>query len=197
MEVVTSIKFNDKSNYSLNPIRDFCVRNKLKLNVFSKNENLKINEEIINTDVPSYKMIEIPDYGRCDYAFLYYIVKNYYSLPEKVLFVKSNYYQHFSIDCALKNNNGQFIFIGSFLKYQVYNEKYDISSWENAGTKLNVNIGNLVEKYEGDTEFLKLVPVEKPKKDKKTLAKQGEGVSKAKPLKKMQTKEETQKTESA
>jgi Eco57I restriction-modification methylase len=63
-------------------------------------------------------------------------------------------------------------------------KKYDIASWENAGTKLNINIGLLADKYEGDDSFLKRNPIEKKKgrQSKKTLAKLGDDVEKAKAL---------------
>ena len=39
--------------------------------------------------------IRIPNYGRCDYAFLYHIIENYDQLDNVTVFVKNNWNQHY------------------------------------------------------------------------------------------------------
>lgn len=53
--------------------------------IYQKRDGL-VKEIIVNENV-----IEIPNIGRCDYAFLYHIVKNYDNLHDTNVFVKCNW----------------------------------------------------------------------------------------------------------
>jgi len=53
--------------------------------IYEKDQNLKIGQEVTITD----NHIRIPNFGKCDYSFLYHIVKNYDCLDDLTLFVKS------------------------------------------------------------------------------------------------------------
>ena len=58
--------------------------------VYRKNDNLQVGQEIILSN----NLIEIPNIGRCDYAFLYHIIKNYDNLADRNVFVKCNWYEN-------------------------------------------------------------------------------------------------------
>ena len=65
--------------------------------------------------------IEIPNYGRCDYAFLYHIVKNYEQLDDYTIFTKINWQdQGIPIQHLLENVfKYDFIWEGVHRKYTV------------------------------------------------------------------------------
>ena len=63
--------------------------NRFKYLVYRKNDELKVGEERIFSN----NLIEIPNVGRCDYAFLYHIIKNYDNLAPINVFVKNNWYE--------------------------------------------------------------------------------------------------------
>lgn len=54
--------------------------------IYKKSDTLKIGESTIIDN-----QILIPNYGRCDYAFLYYIITNYDNLPDRTIFTKINW----------------------------------------------------------------------------------------------------------
>jgi len=61
--------------------------NEIVYTIYHKSDILKKGEiEILNNN-----NIRIPNYGRCDYAFLYHIVSNYEKLDNITLFVKNNW----------------------------------------------------------------------------------------------------------
>lgn len=118
MLVVTSV-YND----SYQNVFDFCLRNKFKLIVYHKNDSLRIGDEIVTHDDDNLKIIDIPNYGRCDYSFLHYIIKNYDNLPEQVLFTKANFKdQNIQLSFSLFNRN--FMFIGNHIKYGLLNRDF-------------------------------------------------------------------------
>jgi hypothetical protein len=61
-------------------------RKQILYTVYQKDTTLQKGEE-----KKEGNMIYIPNYGRCDYAFLYHIVKNYDQLEDITLFVKNNW----------------------------------------------------------------------------------------------------------
>lgn len=56
-----------------------------KLTVYHKNDQLKVGESIDGDH------IEIPNCGRCDYAFLWHIIQNYDNLADTNIFTKINW----------------------------------------------------------------------------------------------------------
>jgi hypothetical protein len=60
--------------------------------VYSKNYNLVLYKKDDNLKIGETKVtkseISIPNYGRCDYAFLHYIITNYDNLPNHSVFTK-------------------------------------------------------------------------------------------------------------
>lgn len=56
-----------------------------KLTVYHKNDQLKIGEHINGNP------IEIPNFGRCDYAFILHIINNYNNLSDVTIFTKINW----------------------------------------------------------------------------------------------------------
>jgi Protein of unknown function (DUF3431) len=56
--------------------------------VYVKDDALQKNESIIIND----KYIRLCNYGRCDYAFLYHIIKNYDCLDDRIIFTKANWH---------------------------------------------------------------------------------------------------------
>jgi len=87
MKIVTS-EYND-SNKLLSWIPEIEKRN-IDFLIYHKDDSLKKNESIIIDK----NNINIPNYGRCDYAFLYHIVQNYDNLDDITIFVKSHWYEH-------------------------------------------------------------------------------------------------------
>lgn len=79
LEVVTSY-YND-----LHRLNWQNVIGNSKLTVYHKNDQLKIGEYIDGNH------IEIPNFGRCDYAFILHIIKNYDNLSDVTLFTKINW----------------------------------------------------------------------------------------------------------
>ena len=55
--------------------------------IYKKNDHLLVGQENRIAD----HVVEIPNVGRCDYAFLYHIVKNYDTLDDITVFVKCNW----------------------------------------------------------------------------------------------------------
>jgi len=114
-----------KDNY--NNVLNFCQTHNLPLVVYNKNDNLKLNEEIIQIQTPMFTLIDIPNYGRCDYGFLYHIVKNYNNLPDKILFTKANYMdQNINLNYAV-NNNYDYLTMGRSIKYGIFDKSYDVN----------------------------------------------------------------------
>jgi hypothetical protein len=58
--------------------------------IYEKDDNLQLGESI----VVDKNNIKIPNYGRCDYAFLYHIIHNYDNLDDRNIFVKSHWADH-------------------------------------------------------------------------------------------------------
>jgi hypothetical protein len=133
MLVVTSVY-----NASYQDVLNFTRAYGLDLLVYNKNDSLKLGEEVVTLQQDKLKVIDIPNYGRCDYAFLYYIVKNYNSLPDKVLFTKANFrYEDIQLHHLLRN--ADFINAGVVIKYGVLNKDFDTSILTSKGVEL-VNI---------------------------------------------------------
>lgn len=131
MLVVTSVY-----NAIYQNLLNFVIKHDLKLLVYNKNDYLKLGEEIVTYKTEQLTVIDIPNYGRCDYAFLYYISKNYDNLPDNVLFTKANYMeQEIELEHALNNKN--FTLIGKHIKYGLLNKEYDKSLLLNIGIECN------------------------------------------------------------
>ena len=119
IKIVTSTyKDGHKLNIFLNNIKSVNIPHI----VYIKNDNLNQNHDpIYRNDINS---IEIPNYGRCDYAFLYHIVNNYHNLDDITLFVKCNYYDN-EID-LMKHiqlcEEYDYLQSGSHIKYQQWSE---------------------------------------------------------------------------
>jgi hypothetical protein len=58
--------------------------------IYEKQNDLRLGEE----RHPRSNIIQIPNIGRSDYAFLYHIIQNYDCLDDVTLFVKNNWYVH-------------------------------------------------------------------------------------------------------
>jgi hypothetical protein len=87
VKLITSVyKDEDKLNKWIGTIQNA----KIDYIVYRKNDTLKEGEcNKINEN-----SMEIPNIGRCDYAFLYHIVENYDTLAETNIFVKCNWYEN-------------------------------------------------------------------------------------------------------
>jgi hypothetical protein len=136
MEIVTSVKFNDNASnspnsfhYDIDILKRFALKYDLKIHIYSKNPEMPFDaEERAIEDTPKYRLIEVPDIGRCDYAFLYHIVKHYDHLPDHIYFTKSNINDRIlddDINLPLFLNKYKYLNIGQHLKLQVYGENPD------------------------------------------------------------------------
>ena len=119
MLVITSV-YND----SYNNVLDFVIKHDFELIVYIKKDNLKLGEEIVRKITDKLTIIEIPNYGRCDYAFLYYIITFYDKLPLRILFTKANFMdQNIELDYALVDRS--FMLIGKHLKIGILNKNFN------------------------------------------------------------------------
>jgi len=126
--IVTSV-YQDSYQH----VYDFARKHQLKLIVYEKDKT-----ETIHSDITR---IGIPNIGRCDYSFLYYIVTHYHDLPNKILFTKANFKdQDIQLEHALNTKN--FMLIGKHLKYGVFHKDVDTSS-------LPVHSDDIERLYEG------------------------------------------------
>ena len=129
--VVTSV-YQDSYQH----VYDFAWKHKLKLIVYEKDRTETVHSNITR--------IGIPNIGRCDYSFLYYIITHYHDLPNKILFTKANFKdQDIQLDLALNTKN--FMMIGKHLKYGVFHKDVDTSS-------LQVHPDDIERLYEGHPE---------------------------------------------
>lgn len=119
MIVVTST-YND----SYENVLKFANSNNLDLIVYNKNDDYDIGKESKTHITNKLTIIDIPNFGRCDYSFLYYIITNYHNLPDKVLFTKANFMdQRIRLEYAFDCN--YFMNIGIHIKYGVLNPDFD------------------------------------------------------------------------
>ena len=96
--------------------------NRIAFTIYHKVDSLERGEEkIINEH-----NICIPNYGRCDYAFLYHIVKNYDNLDDVTMFVKNNWgYESIDIwNHIQKSKNVDFIESGNHIKFQYWTDEH-------------------------------------------------------------------------
>ena len=133
MLVVTSVYNADYDN-----LQRFCSFHKLELLVYNKNNSLKLGEEYISYKSDQLTIIDIPNIGRCDYAFLYYIVTHYDNMPERVLFTKANYMdQCINLEPAIAIREAPFVLMGRDIKYGIFDKAYDITSLMARGVHKN------------------------------------------------------------
>ena len=85
--LITAV-YNDE--YKLNLWIDKIKNAKMDYVVYKKSDNLKMGECNKITD----NLVEIPNIGRCDYAFLYHIIENYDNLATTNVFVKCNWFEN-------------------------------------------------------------------------------------------------------
>jgi hypothetical protein len=127
--IVTSC-YND----SYQDILNFSKKYNINLLVYIKDDNLLKNTELVNKVNDLLTLISIPNYGRCDYSFIYYIINNYNSLPEKILFTKANFKdQKINLDFCCNTEDYKYMNIGKALKYVIYNKNYDLKILLNKG----------------------------------------------------------------
>jgi hypothetical protein len=132
MLIVTSTYQDSYEN-----VKQFASKHNLPLLVYNKNDTLQLGEETIRHPEQNITIIDIPNYGRCDYSFLYYIIKNYNHLPEKVLFTKANFTdQSIMLEYALNNEN-DFTLIGKHIKYGILNKEFDKTILTKKGIHIN------------------------------------------------------------
>jgi len=111
IEIVTST-YNDEHQLSwIN-----SIPSNILITIYNKGnvlQNLDLNKMCIN----------IPNYGRCDYSFLWHIVNNYDKLSDKIIFTKSNWNDHEG--CNLNNllnkcPNFDFCDVGQHAEYTIW-----------------------------------------------------------------------------
>jgi hypothetical protein len=89
IRLVTST-YNDE--HKLQWLPDLITKN-IPYIVYKKNPNLQIDKNSMHTFDPELKhqCLEIPNFGRCEYAFFYHIVANYDNLDDITIFTKCNW----------------------------------------------------------------------------------------------------------
>ena len=121
MLVVTSVYKDSYQN-----VYNFTLKHNIHLLVYNKNDAIKIGEEKTTFIGDKLTIIDIPNFGRCDYAFLYFIITNYNKLPEKVLFTKANFMDQ-GIQLHHAFNTESFMLIGKHVKFGILNKDFDTS----------------------------------------------------------------------
>ena len=148
MVLVVTCVYHDSYDNVLN----FCKTNNLPLLVYNKNDDLKLGDEIVKVKTDMFTLIDIPNIGRCDYGFLYYITKNYNDLADKILFTKANYMdQDIQLSYAL-NNEFDYMTIGIWIKYGIFDKNYDINKLLSIGIHRN-NIETFFETKDDSSIF--------------------------------------------
>lgn len=138
MEIVTSVKYNDNELSSPNSfkydgdiLKQFAEKYDLKLHIYSKKSSMELDApDKVVVDTPNLRVVEIPDIGRCDYAFLRHIVQNYDALPEHLYFTKSNINDRIlddSVNYKLFLYKYKYLNVGLHLKLQIYGKTPDFT----------------------------------------------------------------------
>ena len=117
--VVTS---SYKDTELLNTWIPILEQRKIAFTIYHKVETLEKDEE----EVLNESSINIPNYGRCEYAFLYHIVKNYQNLDDVTMFVKNNWeYERINIwNHIEKCRNVDFMESGKWRRFQYWKNEY-------------------------------------------------------------------------
>ena len=116
LRIVTST-YRDEHilNLWINNIGDIPATVYVKDDNLNKTQSIRIDE----------KYVRICNYGRCDYAFLYYIIENYDELDDIIIFTKANWMMS-GLNLADVLNNCQkydFFESGALRKYQYWIEE--------------------------------------------------------------------------
>jgi hypothetical protein len=92
IRVITSC-YNDEHKLLWTP--ELLQRN-ISYIIYRKNNNMNYIDDTYKTFESDlkYQCIEIPNIGRCDYAFIRHIVLNYDNLDDITVFVKSNWHEY-------------------------------------------------------------------------------------------------------
>lgn len=98
IDIVTSYydDFHRLNDWPLELIKN----NDMNIVFYKKDDNISVGSEYLTQD----NHIAVPNIGRCDYAFLYHIVKNYNNLPDYTIFTKINW-RHDNINFEKFLNN--------------------------------------------------------------------------------------------
>lgn len=123
-----------------------------KLTVYKKNDTLKIGECIEGDH------IEIPNFGRCDYAFILHIIKNYDNLSDITVFTKLNWKdQSTNFPLLLKECiNYDYMEVGCQLEGYLWHDGVNttIPKNENIIHKVDVSETKLSKKHESKLYFV-------------------------------------------
>lgn len=131
IEIVTSI-YNDehKSSWVNSIPKDVSIT------IYNKGDGLKNINNYIN----------IPNYGRCDYSFLWHIIKNYDKLSDRIIFTKINWNDHSGCDLNTllnKCKNFHFCDVGEREEYWIWIP--DVNEKEKYSSEINhPNIGHAI-----------------------------------------------------
>lgn len=107
----------------------------VELIAYKKNDYLKKNQ--IFTENGGYPVHNIPNYGRCDYAFLLHIVNNYDNLSDYNIFTKINW-QETGVDLTklfFKYKNYDYCDVGAWPELHIWSNEEDLIKLE----KIKIN----------------------------------------------------------
>lgn len=128
----------------------------IPITVYVKDDNIKKNESHNVDD----RYIHIPNYGRCDYAFLYHIIHNYDKLDDRIIFTKVNW-KYTGLDLfRLLNLSKKYDFVESG-SYQIlqYHKK---DRWINDGSPIFFNVHNIFDDPEAYKLYNEMLPNMEP-----------------------------------
>jgi len=99
----------------------------IKVFIYMKNDSFKNDDFSIAQKTDSMVVYNIPNYGRCDYAFLHYMAYHYSEHADRTLFIKTHWKTH---DINLRDLLGQrlpydFAFSGTHRKWQLWDRSQE------------------------------------------------------------------------
>lgn len=103
--------------------------------IYKKNDDLNINESFIDNE----NYINIPNFGRCDYAFFWHIIKNYNTINNITIFTKINWFDQ-------SNNFPYLLKICSEYDFIEVGDQSECYNWHNGeeyeSNCINININD-------------------------------------------------------
>ena len=146
MYIVTST-YND---FKYDKLKSFAKKYNHKLIVYQKIDNYNKKEYKTKFE-DGVELKELKNYGRCDYAFIKFIVDNYDNLPDKIFFTKANFFSQ-QININYANRDYKFNLIGKDLKYVIMDKTFDKNKLININ---NNSIEDVSDNYKATCDQLK------------------------------------------
>lgn len=152
IDVITS-SYNDLSK--LDKTKNLSEHYNCNLILYIKDDSLNKNQYDV-TD----SGIRIPNYGRCDYSFLWHIVNNYYDLGEYNIFTKINWFEQSIIleDLFVKCQTYDFCDVGEGKEYHIWTKGDNNIDFKNNTIK-NLCVKNIIQTSNNNDNIVSFVDI--------------------------------------